>query len=224
MTEIENIEKLINDKEVQFRSFSLNKVEKRQLDDGTEELVVEGVAAVTNQLTVLYKGKYYEDREIITSEAFANSDLSDVIFNFNHCGRVYARTRNNSLELWLEGDGLHMRAHLRASDNGHQELYADIQSGLLDKMSFAFHVSEAHWESYEDEASEYVIYTRYVTGIDKVYDVSVVDIPAYDTTSISARSAFDAERERRNAESIKHQAEHEEAVRLAKAKYLYGGN
>lgn len=197
-----NIEKLVNDKEIQFRDFRLTNIEVRQNNEGREEMIVEGVPATFEQETILYKGKYYEAREVIASGAFDNCDMSDVIFNYNHCGRVYARTRNGSLTLWVEEDGLHMRAILMSDDEGHKELYRDIKSGLIDKMSFAFHVEESEWR-YVVENEDYEVEIRTVTKIDKLYDVSAVDIPAYDTTSISARSAFDAERERRNAESIR---------------------
>lgn len=197
-----NIEKLVNDKEIQFRDFRLTNIEVRQNNEGREEMIVEGVPSTFEQETILYKGKYYEAREVIASGAFDNCDMSDVIFNYNHCGRVYARTRNGSLTLWVEEDGLHMRAILMSEDEGHKELYRDIKSGLIDKMSFAFHVEESEWR-YVVENEDYEVEIRTVTKIDKLYDVSAVDIPAYDTTSISARSAFDAERERRNAESIR---------------------
>lgn len=202
----DNIEKLISEKEMQFRDFRLTNIETRKAEDGKEQLVVEGVACTFDTETVLYKGKYYECREIIASGAFDNCDMSDVIFNYNHCGRVYARTRNKSLELSVKEDGLHMKAILMPEDNGHAELYRDIQSGLIDKMSFAFHVNEATYE-YIESNDEPTIEIRTVTEIDKLYDVSAVDIPAYDTTSISARGAFDAERERREAESLKIQEE-----------------
>lgn len=198
----DNIEKLMNEKEIQFRDFRLTKIETRQNDQGKEEMIVEGIPATFDQETVLYKGKYYEAREKITSDAFNECDMTDVIFNYNHCGRVYARTRNGSLNVWTETDGLHMRAILMSEDEGHKELYRDIKSGLIDKMSFAFHVEESKWEVI-NEGDDYEIEVRTVTKIDKLYDVSAVDIPAYDTTSISARSAFDAEREKRNAESIR---------------------
>lgn len=198
----DNIEKLIKNKDVQFRDFNSLKLETRKNDDGIDEYIIEGVACSFNQETVLYKGKRYEDREKIDPNAFNECDMTDVIFNYNHCGRVYSRTRNNSLELSVQSDGLHMKATLMPEDNGHQELYRDIQSGLIDKMSFAFHVEESKWE-YVEQGDDYTIYTRTITKIDKLYDVSAVDIPAYDTTSISARSAFDAERERRDAESRK---------------------
>jgi HK97 family phage prohead protease len=198
----DNIEKLIAEKEMQFRDFRLTKIETRKNEEEKQELVLEGIACTFDQETVLYKGKYYECREKIASGAFDNCDMSDVIFNFNHCGRVYARTRNKSLELSVKEDGLHMRAILMPEDNGHAELYRDIQSGLIDKMSFAFHVNEATYE-YIESSDEPTIEIRTVTDIDKLYDVSAVDIPAYDTTSISARGAFDAEREKREAESLK---------------------
>ena len=202
----DNIENLIAEKEVQFRDFRLTKIETRSNEDEKQELVLEGIACTFDQETVLYKGKYYECREKIASGAFDNCDMTDVIFNFNHCGRVYARTRNKSLELSVKEDGLHMKAILMPEDNGHAELYRDIQSGLIDKMSFAFHVKESSFE-YIERSDEPTIEIRTVTEIDKLYDVSAVDIPAYDTTSISARSAFDAEREKRKAESLKIQEE-----------------
>ena len=216
----DNIEKLIAEKEMQFRDFHLTTIECRKTEEGKDELVVEGVACQFDTETVLYKGKYYECREKIAVGAFDNCDMSDVIFNYNHCGRVYARTRNKSLELSVKEDGLHMRAILMPEDNGHAELYRDIQSGLIDKMSFAFHVKESTYE-YVERADEPTIEIRTVTEIDKLYDVSAVDIPAYDTTSISARGAFDAERERREAESLKLKQEKEEAIKRALALYDY---
>lgn len=215
-----NIEKLMQEKDVQFRDFRLTKMEVRKSEDDKEQLVLEGIACNFDTETVLYKGKYYEAREKIAYGAFDECDMTDVIFNYNHHGRVYARTRNKSLELSVENDGLHMRAVLMANDNGHQELYRDIQSGLIDKMSFAFHVKESSFE-YIEKSDGPTVEIRTITKIDKLYDVSAVDIPAYDTTSISARRAFDAERERRNAESMRRKTEKEKEIRLAMARYHY---
>lgn len=214
----ENIEKLIAEKEMQFRDFRLTNIETRKTEEGKDELVVEGVACQFDTETVLYKGKYYECREKIAAGAFDNCDMTDVIFNYNHCGRVYARTRNKSLELSVKEDGLHMKATLMPEDNGHAELYRDIQSGLIDKMSFAFHVKESSYE-YIERADEPTIEIRTITEIDKLYDVSAVDIPTYDTTSISARGAFDAEREKRVAESKK--LEEERLVKRDRAIAMY---
>ena len=200
-SEIDNIENLMNNKGVEFRDFSLTKIETRAKEDGQEELIVEGIPCVFNQETILYKGKYYECREKIANTAFEEADMNDVIFNYNHCGRVYARTRNKSLSLEMKSDGLHMRAVLMNDDEGHAQLYRDIKSGLIDKMSFAFSVKESNYEYIENQETAN-IEIRTITKIEKLYDVSAVDIPAYDTTTISARKAFDAEREKRNTESI----------------------
>ena len=87
-------------------------------------------------------------------------------------------------------------------------------------MSFAFHVDESKYE-YIERVNEPTIEIRTITKIDKLYDVSAVDIPAYDTTSISARGAFDAERERRAAESRKLEEERAKQLNLARARYNY---
>lgn len=215
MSKRDNIDKLMSDKDVQFRSFNLTNFETRKSEDESTELVVEGKAATIGDETILFKDKDYEAREIIERGAFDNADMSDVIFNYNHSGRVYARTRNNTLKLDLREDGLYMIATLRANDQGHKELYEDIKSGTIDRMSFAFHVSENDWETKEND--ETMIDVRHITNIDKIYDVSAVDIPAYDETDISARSAFNSVREERLAVS-KRKAEE---LELAKAKYEY---
>lgn len=201
--ETENIERLMNEKNIEFRDFFLHNLEIRTGDSGQEELVLEGVPCVFNQETVLYKGKYYEYREKVANTAFDEADMSDVIFNYNHGGRVYARTRNKSLSLSIQEDGLHMKAILMKDDEGHAQLYRDIKSGLIDRMSFAFRIKEATYEIIEKADDEPNIEIRTITKVEKLYDVSAVDIPAYDATSISARKAFSAERERRQAESRK---------------------
>lgn len=201
--EKENIEKLMNDKGMEFRNFKITNLESRTADDGTKQLIVEGVPCVYDTETVLYKSKNHEYRERIAAGAFKSADVTDVIFNYNHHGRVYARTRNNSLRLENKPDGLHMRAELIAGDEGHEQLYRDIKSGLIDRMSFAFTVEECSYEYIEQKDNQPDITVRTVTKVKKLYDVSAVDIPAYDTTSISARRSFDAEREKRNAESIR---------------------
>lgn len=210
----DNIEKLIAEKECQFRDFKLTAVAKRAALDGKEELVVEGRACTFNDETVLWKYGDYEAHEIIDANAFAECDMTDVIFNYNHSGRVYARTRNNTLSLEVKKDGLYMKAVLRADDQGHQELYNDIASGTIDKMSFAFHIEKSEWRFVEEGDKEIDI--RTVLKIDKLYDVSAVDIPAYDTTSISARSQFSAVSEERAAESRKAKEE----LELEKEKLL----
>lgn len=212
----DNIEKLISEKECQFRDFRLTAVEKRKDESGKEELVVEGKACSFDSETVLYRFGNYEAREVIAPEAFENCDMTDVIFNYNHSGRVYARTRNSTLTLEVREDGLYMKAVLRADDAGHVQLYNDIATGTIDKMSFAFHVNKSEWSYIEDNGEGKEIDLRRILEIDKLYDVSAVDIPAYDTTSISARNQFLAVSEARTAESRKRAEE----LELTKQKLL----
>ena len=106
--------------------------------------------------------------------------MTDVIFNYNHGGKVIARTRNKTLELYIDANGLNMRARLDGTEEG-RKLYEEIKGGYIDRMSFSFDIEE---ESYNQEE-----HLWRVLKISKLYDVSAVDFPAYDTTSISARSS-----------------------------------
>lgn len=145
---------------------------------------VRGTAVVFNVPTCLYEidgVKYYE---VIDRHAFDGCDLSDVIFNYNHCGKVVARLRNKTLSLSLAGRGLEMEADLSGTAAG-RDLYEEIRGGYIDKMSFSFAVRASEY----DTATR----TRTITKIRKLYDVSAVDIPAYEETSISARSFFTVE-------------------------------
>jgi len=166
-----------------FRSF--NKFEVREGGEGGEgALYVEGLAAPTNIVITLFTWDGVDYKEQIDARAFDGADMSDVIFNYNHEGKVVARTRNKTLGLTIGTDGLHMRARLDGTDEG-KRLYEEIKGGYIDRMSYAFSVSET---SYNIDT-----HTRTIMKVKKVYDVSAVDFPAYDTTSISARNAFAAE-------------------------------
>ena len=155
---------------------------------------ISGYALVFNQRTVLYKdpetGAEYGEQ--IDRHALDGADLSDVVLKYNHQGRVLARTRNNSLKLSVDDHGLKIEADLTGSDEA-RSILQDIQSGLLDKMSFAFTVAK------DGEQWDTATRTRTVLKIDRIFDVAVVDFPAYEQTEVSARSAFEsfAEPERR---------------------------
>lgn len=143
-----------------------------------------GTAAVFNSPTCLYEidgVKYYE---VIDRRAFDGCDMSDVIFNYNHVGKVVARLRNKTLSLNITDRGLDMEADLSGTAAG-RDLYEEIDGGYIDKMSFSFRVKESKY----DTATR----TRTITKISKLYDVSAVDIPAYEETSLSARSFFEVE-------------------------------
>lgn len=126
--------------------------------------------------------------EVIDRKAFDNADMSDVIMQYDHAGRVFARQSNGSLEISTDERGLKIRADLSRS-SGAKELYEEIKAELTTQMSFAFRVDEDEYV-YNDKAKTA---TRYIKRIKKVYDVSAVSIPANPTTEIGvdARAAFD---------------------------------
>jgi hypothetical protein len=153
--------------------------------EGQSEMVVEGRAVVYDSPAVLWESggvKYYE---VISRGALDGADLSDVPFKYNHSDQhmVMARSRNKTLELMPDEQGLSIRANLADTTSG-RDLYALIRRGDVDKMSFAFTVSE---ESYNKDTR-----TRSINKFKKIWDVSAVDTPAYPETSISARSYFEA--------------------------------
>ncbi len=150
-------------------------------------MIVEGTAVTFEKETILFKCGETEYKEVIDRNAFSEADMSDVIFNYNHGGKVVARTRNKTLELYIDSNGLHIKARLDGTEEG-RKLYEEIKGGYIDRMSFCFTIKE---ESYNQEK-----HTWRVLKVDKLFDVSAVDIPAYDTTSISARSSRYAVAER----------------------------
>ena len=159
-----------------YRNFNSFEIRAGEDDD---ELYVEGKACSFDDPTVLYSFNGVDYKEQIDSRAFEDAEMDDVIFNYNHGGKVVARTRNDTLELNVKDDGLYVKARLDGTEEG-RKLYEEIKGGYVDRMSFAFSVQE---DSYDTEE-----HLRTVRKIKRLYDVSAVDIPAYDSTSIAARS------------------------------------
>lgn len=145
------------------------------------EMIIEGYAVVFNQITDLGWCK-----EIIDRNAFNGTDMKDCVLKYNHEDSVFilARTRNKSLELTIDDHGLKVRAKLIDTTNN-RDIYKMIKEGLLDKMSFGFTVAERSWD-YETD-------TRTILRISKLYDVSVVDFPAYEQTEIYTRNKSEDE-------------------------------
>lgn len=154
------------------------------------DYIVEGYATTFNQPYTLYSHGGYEVKEQISPNAFDECDMADVIMQYDHEGRVYARTRNKTLELTIDDKGLFVRADLGGTEQGRQ-LYKDIQGGYIDRMSFGFVVEEDEKVYTTDFDTNQETCLRTITKISKLYDVSAVSIPANDATSISARKYCD---------------------------------
>ena len=153
-----------------------------RLNNENEEMVLEGYAIVFNKETVIGDEKR-GFIELIDRNALLFTNMKDVPLKYNHQDNflVIARTRNESLTLEVDDVGLKVRAKLLDTASN-QDIYKMVQNGLLDKMSFAFSVKEQSW----DRSGE--IPKRTIKSIERLYDVSIVDTPAYEDTSIYARS------------------------------------
>jgi hypothetical protein len=165
----------------------IRKCAEFRAQDDTSYTVV-GYATTFNQPYTLYSDGNYEIREVIDPGAFAKCDMSDVIMQYDHEGRVFARNKNATLALEPDERGLKATAILGGTEIGRQ-LYEEIKGGYTDKMSFAFVVSDQKREIEIKDGKTVV--TRRITGIRKLYDVSAVSMPANDNTTISARGFVD---------------------------------
>ena len=164
----------------------LTEMEARAEEDGG--LYVEGYATTYNQpYTLMRDGKYRLDEQVDPA-AFSGTDMADVIMQYDHAGRVFARTKNGTLQLESDEHGLKVRARLDGTDIGRQ-LYQEIAGGYTDKMSFGFTVAEDRKERSKVDGVNVIL--RTITKIGKLFDVSAVSIPANDATEISARKISD---------------------------------
>lgn len=166
------------------REYRSMRMEIREAGDGKK--TVEGYATTFDEPYPLYEGKYYKVYEKIDPHAFDECDMSDVIMQYDHEGRVFARNKNGTLTLAIDQKGLKISADLGGTEIGRQ-LYEEIKGGYTDKMSFGFVVEEDKREVTRIHDEELEIVTRTITKVKKLYDVSAVSLPANDATSISAR-------------------------------------
>ena len=169
--------------EMEKRTKEVRLREVRAIEE-QEKMTIEGYAVVFDEPTDL---GYIE---VIERGALDNCDMSDVCLKYNHedTTLIMARTRNKSLQLSVDEHGLKIYADL-IDTQSNRDIYKSIQAGLLDKMSFAFIVSDANWDTVNGRD------VRRIKGIEKLFDVSVVDVPAYDQTEVYARSREAVEKE-----------------------------
>lgn len=194
--------------EREYREMKLAVAERADDEQETEEKRVTGYATTFNEPYVLFEDDDIVYREQVDSKAFEETDMSDVIMQYDHEGRVFARTNNNTLTVTPDEKGLYIEADLGGTEIGRQ-LFDEIRGGYTDKMSFGFIVDKD--EELRSEADDgRVDILRTITGISKLFDVSAVSIPANDGTSIgvSTRGRIDGvideiRTERSEAEKLK---------------------
>jgi len=178
-----------------------------------KKLIVEGYASTFDEPYTLYEGDNWKYQEIVDARAFDNTDMADVIMQYDHAGRVFARKSNNTLTVTPDERGLFISADLGGTELGRQ-LYEEIRGGYTNKMSFGFTV-DGDEEVRAKDPDGYLTITRRITSVRKLYDVSAVSIPANDATSISVRNLTDGVIERIQAERLE-----EEKLELRRRKLL----
>jgi len=210
-----------DDPEVDSKRSKVDKIEYRAVevrasllggtDDQPAQKVLEGrpiVFDTTTPLFIDWRGDQWYER--IDHNALEGVDLSNVVLKYNHSMHVppLASTKGGSLDLTVDAKGMGVVARL-ANTTQASDIHELVRSGNLDKMSFAFSTESDNW----DEKTK----TRTIYKFDKIYDVSVVDFPAYEDTSVSARSRLKSEQEQRHKELHRKDMETKakEAKRLA---------
>jgi HK97 family phage prohead protease len=156
--------------------------------DNTESGIIEGVPIVFERETIIndWSGQF---KEIIDRNALQKTDLKDVRLFVNHDTNkiTLARSKNGkgTMQLSIEDDGLHMKAELDIENNVEaKSLYSAVKRGDMDGMSFMFRIDGEQWIDLDKDVP-----TRRITSISVVHEVSVVNFPAYQQTSVNARSA-----------------------------------
>lgn len=188
----------------EYRNMILETRKDEATDDG--EKIVKGYASTFNAPYELYRDGNYIVCEQVDAHAFDSCNMDDVIFQYDHAGRVFARRSNGTLTVKPDDFGLYIEANLGGTEIG-RNLYEEIKGGYTTKMSFGFTVSSDKWEEINNEDGTTTC-LRTVLGVSRLWDCSAVSLPANDATSISVRNVGDGviariEAERLQAEEIK---------------------
>ena len=187
-------EREYRDMTMEIRSAENEEVEQE------ERKIVKGYASTFNEPYTLFENDDWRFNEVVDANAFAHTDMSDVIMQYDHEGRVFARMSNNTLTVTPDEKGLLIEADLGGTELGRQ-LFEEIRGGYTNKMSFGFTVDGEEVLDTKDVDGK-ALTVRRITSVRKLYDVSAVSLPANDATSISVRTLTDGEIERIQAERL----------------------
>ena len=146
--------------------------------------IVEGTAIVFNSDSVDMGFIEQIDPNAVSEETIKSSDVFAYLNHDENRG-VLARCKygEGSLNLWLDNDGLHYRFEAPKTQLG-DELLSYLSRGEITASSFAFTVADDGdvWTRDNDGTVR-----RKITKIDRLFDVSPVFQPAYQTTSVAQR-------------------------------------
>lgn len=181
---------LPNDRE--YRSIPL----ERMLGNEEKEYRVSGYATTFSDPYTLFSYEGIDYKEQIDPNAIdADTDMSDVIFQYDHSGMVFARMSNGTLNITADEHGLKVEADLSKTSDA-RNMFENIDSGMVREMSWAFTVDRNEYDSDN--------HIRTIRHIKRIYDVSAVSLPANPNTDIAAaRSYIDGEIEKVKEEFLK---------------------
>ena len=168
---------------------------------------VEGYAAGYEPYVLYYDANGEPVYERFERGCFDNCDMSDVIMQYDHTGRVLARTGNGSLIVEVNERGLFCAADLSRTEAA-KACYDDIVAGMVTKMSWRFRLGEYYY----DPENRTIVHN----SVKKDCDVAPVSIPANDTTEINARAWVDGE----IARAARREAELDEQRRRLRIKIM----
>ena len=144
-------------------------------------------------------------KETIDRGALDGCDLKDVKFLVNHNvnGIPLARSRNNNknstMQLAPDENGLAIRVNLDVERNDEaMRLYSATERGDISGMSFMFVIDGEEWEGLDTDYP-----TRHITKISKILEVSAVTFPAYEDTTLTARSQTVLDNARSTLDSVR---------------------
>ena len=199
------IEKTKFKDEAQTRALAVftNSPEQKRIES---DCYVEGYAARYEPYELFRDADGEPVYERFERGCFDNCDMSDIIYQFDHAGKVMARTSNGSLVVEPDEAGLFMAADLSRTATARAHYEDDIKSGMVTKMSWRFAVGDYYY----DRQTRTIVHKT----VRKIYDVSSVSIPANDNTEINARAWVDGE----IAQAARREAELEERRRKLRTK------
>lgn len=184
---VDNVSKTIEQKIAEGRNYRDCTSVKAVGDNNKFD--IEGYATTFEKITQIYADDNYELYEIIDRNAFSNTDMSDVIMQYEHQGRVFARKSNNTLSLNIDDTGLMVNADLSGTQLG-REIFEEIKGEYSNGIEFGFKTDDVSITSEKSDNGRTIVVRR-INSISKIYDVSVVSKSANDAATISAKNLFD---------------------------------
>lgn len=224
MAEKDKLQRFVKEKVERRQVQEIKNIEDEQKQENNSEAILEGYAAIYNSETII--GGMF--KEIIEPGAFEGTDFDDVAMYYNHdLNRIpLARSRrnnpNNTLFLQPDTLGLKMRASIDIENNTESKaLHSAIKRGDISGMSYMFEVEDEEWKNVDTEMP-----TRIIKKVSKVIEVSAVNYPAYEDTTIYARALVSLDNEKKALDNAraKKQLEIRRRRISIKTKINLGGN